>query len=55
MKQLQFQQSMLQGLPISAVSQQYQQPSGLSQFYGQAADVLALLKQFGLAGGATPK
>lgn len=51
MKQLQFQQSMLQGLPISAVSQQYQQPSGLSQFYGQAADVLALLKQFGLAGG----
>ena len=55
MKQLQFQQSMLQGLPISAISQQYQQPSGLSQFYGQAADVLSLLKQFGLAGGATPK
>lgn len=48
MKMLQFRQSMLQGLPISAVSQQYQQPSGLSQMYGQASDVLAMLKQFGL-------
>jgi len=48
MKMLQFQQSMLQGLPISAVSQQYQQPSGLSQFSGKASDVLALLKQFGI-------
>jgi hypothetical protein len=49
--QLQFLQSMLQGLPISAVSQQYQQPSGLSQFYGQTNDVLALLKQLGIGGG----
>lgn len=48
MKMLQFRQSMLQGLPISAVSQQYQQPSGLSQLYGQAADVMAMLKQFGI-------
>jgi hypothetical protein len=50
MKQLQFQQSMLQGLPIAAVSQQYQQPSGLSQFFGQANDVLALLKSLGIGG-----
>jgi hypothetical protein len=50
MKMLQFQQSMLQGLPISAVSQQYQQPSGLSQFFGQANDVLALLKSLGIGG-----
>lgn len=48
MKMLQFRQSMLQGLPISAVSQQYQQPSGLSQLYGQVGDVLAILKQAGI-------
>jgi len=45
MKQLQFRQSMLQGLPISAVSQQYQQPSGLSQFMGGAGGILSFLKE----------
>jgi hypothetical protein len=52
---LKFMQSMLQGLPVSAVSQQYQQPSGLSQFYGQANDVLALLKSLGIGGDSAPK
>lgn len=52
---LKFMQSMLQGLPVSAVSQQYQQPSGLSQFYGQANDVLALLKSLGIGGDTAPK
>jgi len=44
MKQLQFLQSMLQGLPISTVSQQYGQPSGISKFYGDASGILALYK-----------
>lgn len=44
MKQVQFLQSMLQGLPISTVSQQYGQPSGLSQFLGNASGILALYK-----------
>lgn len=48
MRMLQFQQSMLQGLPIAAMSQQYQQPSGFSKFQGNAADILAMLKQFGI-------
>lgn len=48
MRQLQFQQSMLQGLPISAISQQYQQPSGLSNFLGQSSGILGLLKQLGV-------
>lgn len=46
LKQVQFLQSMLQGLPISAVSNQYQQPSGLSQFMGDANGILALYRQF---------
>lgn len=52
---LKFLQSMIQGLPVSAVSQQYQQPSGTSQFYGQANDVLALLKALGIGGDSAPK
>ena len=46
MKQVQFLQSMLQGLPISTVSQQYNQPSGLSNFMGQSAGVLSILKDW---------
>lgn len=45
MKQVQFLQSMLQGLPISALSQQYQQPSGLSTALGNASGILGLLRQ----------
>lgn len=53
MKMLQFQQSMLQGLPISTVSQQYGQPSGLSKFFGDASGILSIFKDwFGGAGGA---
>lgn len=48
MKQVQFLQSMLQGLPISAVSQSYQQPSGLSQFLGGSSGILGILKQIGI-------
>jgi hypothetical protein len=44
MKQVQFLQSMLQGLPISTVSQQYGQPSGLSGFLGNASGILGLYK-----------
>lgn len=44
MKQVQFLQSMLQGLPISTVSQQYGQPSGLSKFLGDASGILGLYK-----------
>lgn len=43
-KQVQFLQSMLQGLPISTVSQQYGQPSGLSDFISKASGILALYK-----------
>lgn len=48
LKQVQFLQSMLQGLPISAVSQSYQQPSGLSQFLGNSGGILGLLDQLGI-------
>lgn len=46
MKQVQFLQSMLQGLPISTVSQQYNQPSGLSDFMGKSGGVLSILKDW---------
>lgn len=48
MKQVQFLQSMLQGLPVSAVSNQYQQPSNVSQFLGGAGGILGLLQQMGV-------
>jgi hypothetical protein len=46
MKQVQFLQSMLQGLPISTVSQQYNQPSGLSDFMGKSGGVLSILQDW---------
>ena len=45
MKKLQFQQSMLQGLPISTVANVPQGQSGLQQAVGTANDVSSLLKQ----------
>lgn len=48
LKQVQFLQSMLQGLPISAVSTPTQQPSGLSNFLGNASGILGLLQQLGV-------
>jgi hypothetical protein len=51
LKQTQFLQSMLQGLPISAVSTAYQQPSGLSNAMGNVSGILALLQQLGITSG----
>jgi hypothetical protein len=48
MKQLQFQQSMLQGLPISTVANVPQGQSTAQQVVGGAKDVTALLKQLGV-------
>ena len=45
MKKLQFQQSMLQGLPISTVANVPQGQSGIQQAVGTANDVSSLLKQ----------
>lgn len=45
MKQLQFQQSMLQGLPISTVANVPQGQSGIQQAVGTANDISSLLKQ----------
>lgn len=44
-KQLQFQQSMLQGLPISSVAAQYQQPTGLSNFVQTTGGLMGLYEQ----------
>lgn len=46
MNKVKFMQSMLQGLPISTVSQQYNQPSGLSDFMGKSSGVLSILKDW---------
>lgn len=46
MNKVKFMQSMLQGMPVSTVSQQYNQPSGLSDFMGKSSGVLAILKDF---------
>lgn len=47
-KQLQFQQSMLQGLPISTVVNQGQAQSTGQQIMGGLSDATALLKQLGI-------
>jgi hypothetical protein len=52
-KQVQFLQSMLQGLPISNVSNIPQSQTGSQQFFGTAADVTALLTKLGVI-PATP-
>lgn len=49
-RQTQYMQSLLQGLPISTQSYQYQQPTGLQSFAGGAGGVLDLLERFGLIG-----
>ena len=51
-KQLQYQRSLLQGLPIAARSYSVTQPSGFSALAGGAGDISTLLKSiFGLGGG----
>tara|TARA_S200002703_G_C3691114_1_gene212243 strand:- start:80 stop:694 length:615 start_codon:yes stop_codon:yes gene_type:complete len=50
-KQLQYQKSLLQGLPVTAQSYSYTQPSGLSALLGSAGDVSSLISSlFGLGG-----
>lgn len=53
MKKIQFQQSMLQGLPISNVTNIPQAQTGAQQFFGTAGDVTALLTKLGVI-PATP-
>jgi hypothetical protein len=49
-KQVQYAQSLLQGLPISTQSYQYSQPSGVQSFAGGAGSILDLLDRFNLIG-----
>jgi hypothetical protein len=47
-KQVQYAQSLLQGLPLATQSYSYMEPSGLSSFLGGAGGILGLLKNFGV-------
>jgi hypothetical protein len=47
-KKVQYQQSLLQGLPISTQSYQYAEPSSASQFMGGAGGILGLFDTMGL-------
>jgi len=47
-KQVQYMQSLLQGLPISTQSYQYAEPSSTSQFMSGAGGILGLLDTMGL-------
>jgi len=47
-KQLQFQQSLLQGLPVGTQSYSYSQPSGLSNFGAASGGIMELLSNLGL-------
>jgi hypothetical protein len=43
-KQIQFQQSLLQGMPLAAQAYNYQQPTGLSQLLGGSAGIMSLFE-----------
>jgi len=49
-KQVQYQQSLLQGLPIGAQQYSYQEPSTLSEFISGAGGILDLFKGWGGGG-----
>jgi hypothetical protein len=49
-KQLQFKQSMLQGLPLEAQNYSYVEPDSLSRFLGSSAGVLSLIRDLNLGG-----
>ena len=49
-KQVQYMQSLLQGLPLEAQSYSYTQPSGLSNVMGGAGGILELLELLGFGG-----
>lgn len=53
-KQLQFQQSLLQGLPLASASYSYQQPSGLAELLGGTEGFLGLLQGIFGTNPATP-
>lgn len=46
-KQLQFMQSMLQGMPIQSIATSYQQPSGFANVLNTMGGLMSLYKQFG--------
>ena len=49
-KKVQYQQSLLQGLPISTQAYQYSQPTSAQSFAGGAGSILDLLERFNLIG-----
>jgi len=49
-KKVQYQQSLLQGLPISTQAYQYSQPTSAQSFAGGAGSILDLLERFNLVG-----
>ena len=52
-KQTQYQQSLLQGLPIGAIQFSYQEPSALSEFISGAGGILGLFDKWGdVTGGS---
>jgi hypothetical protein len=57
-KQVQYMQSLLQGLPIAAQSYSYQQPSALAEFAGSASGLMELYNMLfpdGISMGTTPE
>jgi len=49
-KKVQFQQSLLQGLPLEAQNYSYVEPDALSRFLGSSAGVLSLIRDLNLGG-----
>ena len=47
-KQIQFEQSLLKGLPLQSATYGYQPPSGISEFMGTSAGILRFLKEIGI-------
>ena len=47
-KQTQYQQSLLQGLPLAAQSYSYAKPSQLSELLGGSGGLMGLLQSFGI-------
>lgn len=50
-KQVQYMQSLLQGLPLETQSYSYQEPSGLTQLLGGLGSIGGLLQTYGFLGG----
>lgn len=53
-KQVQFMQSLLQGLPLETQAYSYQQPAGINELLGTTGGILGILSQIfpGFGGGA---